>query len=279
MNLLQKKLFKISSQAVTDYFSGSYSNEHVEESIDIITGTKDMPFEQMLDASIFSWFQNTFHINGISTLLSRLVRKYSNVSYSEFYADLFEHMQGHEWLKNEQDQVRQYYYNWMTTGRINHPSIGIEIHGWNLIHRTVLNIHMERQYNSVFDMLEQFMAKYNLPADLLADAMQFQRRYFVAYDAMNTYPENLTLNYNIWEYLSFDHDLIQAPATYRLEFPEDKTMSFERFLELFYFARRRNFGKATVERVGDDGALVDVARRGSAAARGKTTKELATVVV
>ena len=109
MNLLQKKLFKITSQPVTDYFSGSYSNEHVEESIDIITGTKDMPFEQMLDASIFSWFQNTFHINGISTLLSRLVHKYSDISYSKFYADLFEHMQGHEWLKNEQDQVRQYY--------------------------------------------------------------------------------------------------------------------------------------------------------------------------
>ena len=279
MNLLQKKLFKITSQPVTDYFSGSYSNEHVEESIDIITGTKDMPFDQMLDASIFSWFQNTFHINGISTLLSRLVRRYSDIPYSKFYADLFEHMQTHAWLKNEQDQVRQYYHNWMTTGRIKHPSIGIEIHGWNLIHRTVLNIHMEQQYNSVFDMLEQFMSRYNLPADLLADAMKFQRRYFVAYDAMHTYPEDLTLNYNIWEYLSFDHELVKAPATYTLEFPEDKTMSFERFLELFYFARRRNFGKTTVERVGDKLSAVNAARRGSAAARGKTTSELATVTI
>jgi hypothetical protein len=34
-----------------------------------------------------------------------------------------------------------------------------------------------------------------------------------------------------------------------------------------------------VERVGDDVALVDSARRGSAAARGKTTKELAPVVL
>ena len=106
-----------------------------------------------------------------------------------------------------------------------------------------------------------------------------RQAYFVAYDAMNTYPEDLTLDYNIWEYLSFDHDLIQAPATYRLEFPEDKTMSFERFLELFYFARRRNFGKTTVERVGDKLSVVDAARRGSAAARGKTTSELATVVI
>jgi radical SAM superfamily enzyme YgiQ (UPF0313 family) len=34
MNLLQKKLFKITSQPVTDYFAGSYSVEHIEESID-----------------------------------------------------------------------------------------------------------------------------------------------------------------------------------------------------------------------------------------------------
>jgi hypothetical protein len=266
MNLLQKKLFKITSQPVTDYFSGSYSNEHVEESIDIITGTKDMPFDTMLDAHVFSWFINTFHINGVSTLLSRLMFKYSNVPYSDFYDELFEFMQDDEWLHREQEEVREYYRNWMTTGRINHPDIGIEIHGWNLIHRTILNMHVEKQYNGIFDMLERFMARYNLPADLLSSIMRFQRRYLVAYDAMNTYPENLELDYNIWEYLSFDHDMVHAPTTYQLEFPEDKTMSFSKFLELFYFARRRNFGKAMVERIGQDS---NGARRGDGAARAK----------
>ena len=249
MNLLQKKLFKISSQPVTDYFSGSYSNEHVEESIDIITGTKDMPFDQMLDAQCFSWFINTFHINGVSTLLSRLVFQYLDVPYNKFYEELFEFIQDDTWLHSEQEQVREYYRNWMTTGRINHPKIGIEIHGWNLIHRTILNLHTEKKYNHVFDLLERFMSRYNLPIDLLNSIMQFQRRYLVAYDAMLTYPDNIKLDYNIWEYLTFNHDLVQRPTTYRLEFPEDKTMSFQRFLELFYFARRRNFGKATVETV------------------------------
>lgn len=249
MNLLQKKLFKISSQPVTDYFSGSYSNEHVEESIDIITGTKDMPFDQMLDAQCFSWFINTFHINGVSTLLSRLVFQYLDVPYNKFYEELFEFIQDDTWLHSEQEQVREYYRNWMTTGRINHPKIGIEIHGWNLIHRTILNLHTEKKYNHVFDLLERFMSRYNLPIDLLNSIMQFQRRYLVAYDAMLTYPDNIKLDYNIWEYLTFNHDLVQRPTTYRLEFPEDKTMSFQRFLELFYFARRRNFGKATVEAV------------------------------
>jgi putative methyltransferase len=267
MNLLQKKLFKITSQPVTDYFAGSYSNEHVVESIDIITGTKDMPFDQMLDAHIFSWFINTFHINGVSTLLSRLVYQYSGVEYSDFYQDLFDYIQQDDWLYNEQEQVREYYRNWMTHGQINHPNIGIEIHGWNLIHRTILNLHAEKQYNRVFDLLENFMARYNLPADLLNSIMRFQRRYLVAYDAMNTYPEELTLEYNLWEYLSFDHALVKEPTTYRLEFPEDKTMSFAKFLELFYFARRRNFGKTTVERVGIEKDIPNMARRGEASAR------------
>jgi hypothetical protein len=267
MNLLQKKLFKITSQPVTDYFAGSYSNEHVVESIDIITGTKDMPFDQMLDAHIFSWFINTFHVNGVSTLLSRLVYQYSGVEYSDFYQELFEYIQHDEWLHGEQEQVREYYRNWMTHGQINHPNIGIEIHGWNLIHRTILNLHVEKQYNRVFDLLENFMARYNLPADLLDSIMRFQRRYLVAYDAMHTYPEELTLDYNLWEYLSFDHDLVQEPTTYRLEFPEDKTMSFAKFLELFYFARRRNFGKTTVERVGIEKDIPNMARRGEASAR------------
>ena len=265
MNLLQKKLFKIKSARVTDYFSGSYSNEHIEEGIDIITATKDLPDEVMLDAEVFSWYINTFHINGVSTLLSRLVYKYCGIDYSDFYEDLFEYLQHDEWFAKEQSEVRQYYKNWMTDGQIRHPNIGgIEIHGWNLIHRSILNMHVEHQYDNIFAKLEQFMHRYNLPKDLLEAAMKFQRKYLVAYDQINTYPQKLNLDYNLWDYLTFDEPLENQPVTYDLDFPEDKSMSFPRFLELFYFARRRNFGKAMVERQGKD---ANSARRGEASAK------------
>jgi hypothetical protein len=84
---------------------------------------------------------------------------------------------------------------------------------------------------------------------------------------MHTYPECIQLDYNICEYLSFDHDLQETPTSYLLDFPEDKHMSFPRFLELFYFARRRNFGKTTVERQGNETNKIDMARRGAASAR------------
>ena len=74
---------------------------------------------------------------------------------------------------------------------------------------------------------------------------------------------NLELDYNIWEYLSFNKPLEKTATVYHLDFPEDKTMSFNRFLELFYFARRRNFGKATVELLED----YQGTRRGQSAAK------------
>lgn len=263
MNLLQKKLFKITSQPVTDYFAGSYSVEHIEESIDVITGTKDMPTPVMLDAQIFSWFQTTFHINGFATIAARFINKYLGISYADYYDDLFKYAMTNEWLAKEEREARQYFSNWMTTGKINHPKIGVEIHGWNIIHRTSMNMHQEDKVEELYDFLEKFLQRYNLPADLLASLMKLQRNYYIKYKDRNNYPMNLELDYNIWEYLSFNKPLEKTATTYHLDFPEDKTMSFNRFLELFYFARRRNFGKATVELLED----YEGTRRGAGAAK------------
>jgi tRNA A37 methylthiotransferase MiaB len=250
MNLLQKKLFKITSQPVTDYFAGSYSVEHIEESIDVITGTKDMPTPLMLDAQIFAWFQTTFHINGFATLIARFVNKHLGISYNDYYEDLFEYCKSNQWFCKEEAEARQYFGNWMTTGKIDHPKIGVEIHGWNIIHRTSMNMHSENKTDELYDFIETFLQRYNLPQDLINSVMKLQRAYYIKYDARNHYPMTLDLDYNIWDFLSFDQPLTKARTQYKLDFPEDKTMSFNRFLELFYFARRRNFGKATVDLVG-----------------------------
>jgi hypothetical protein len=226
----------------------------------------------MLDAEIFSWYINTMHINGVSTLASRVVYKYLGTDYSDFYEDFFRFLQTDPWWVQEQAEVRQYFANWMRDGKLNHPNIGgIEIHGWNLIHRTILNLHVERKYDHIFDLLDQFLASYNLPEDLHRATMQFQRRYLVRYDQISTYPENLDLDYNLWEYLTFDQPLQLQSTSYRLDFPEDKNMSFARFLELFYFARRRNFGKTTVESLNDETLSSHMVRRGTTDTRSLQT--------
>jgi radical SAM superfamily enzyme YgiQ (UPF0313 family)/very-short-patch-repair endonuclease len=247
MNLLQRRLYGIKSTVVTDYFSGSYSNEHIEEGIEVVTATKDLPPETMLDAEIFSWYINNFHVNGITTLISRVLYHLKGIDYQTFYTDFFEYLQQDAWYQKEQQEVRQYYANWMRDGKINHPSLaGIEIHGWNLIHRTVLNIHVEKKYDHVFGLVDRFIDRYNLEPELRENVMRFQREYLIAYNKVNQYPKQLELNYNIWEFVTQGHALERKKSILELEFPEDKSMSFSRFLELYYFARRRNFGKAQV---------------------------------
>ena len=114
------------------------------------------------------------------------------------------------------------------------------------------------------------MHRYNLPADLLASLMKLQRLYYIKYPERNNYPVDVNLDYNIWEYISFDDPLEKKPTSYHLDFPEDKTMSFHRFLELFYFARRRNFGKATVDSIGRE-ENHQVAKRSAGAAKAQGT--------
>jgi hypothetical protein len=106
--------------------------------------------------------------------------------------------------------------------------------------------------------------------------MRFQRSYYIKYADRNAYPLNLTLDYNIWEYLSFNRSLVNESTVYLLDFPEDKTMSLNRFLELFYYARRRNFGKATVDLVGAVNSKASQRGLGAAKAQGSfSVKQLA----
>lgn len=258
MNLLQKKLYKIQDQVVYDYMSGSYNEDELKEGIKVITATKDMPFDKMLEAQIFSWFINTFHINGITTYVSRFLHKYKGIGYDEFYEKFFTYIQNDEWLKNEMDEVQKYYFKWMTSGNIDHPIIGnIEIHGWNLIHRTVISIHAENKYEHVFNLIEDFVrhtfdlddGKWNTCVDDITDQlMKFQRNYLINYKDIPNYPKTITFDYDFLGYLQ-DDKMLQNTTQYVFDFNEDKTMSFPRFLDNIYFYRRRNFGKAWITRV------------------------------
>jgi hypothetical protein len=129
-------------------------------------------------------------------------------------------------------------------------------------------MHQEDRVDELYDFLEKFLQRYNWPEDLLASLIKLQRNYYIKYTDRNQYPMNLDVDYNIWDFLSFGQPLQKTPTTYALDFPEDKTMSLNRFLELFYFARRRNFGKATVDRVGLIDAKTTQRGQGAAKAQG-----------
>jgi hypothetical protein len=244
MNLLQRSLWGIKSIAVYDYISGSYQTDEYPESVEVVTATRDIPSDQMLQGHVFNWYINTFHIMGLTTFVSRFLYCRFGVDYSEFYNKFWEFLQQDAWFCQEQAEVEHYFQNWMTLGRIDHPRIyGIEIHGWNIIYRTLLNIHAQHRYDHVYALIDQF-ARQNWSCAELNQLLEFQKSYVVNYDAIDTYPRQQTFDYDFLNYVRGAGEL-DRPQTYVFEFADDG-ISRERFLENLYFARKRNFGKAQI---------------------------------
>jgi putative methyltransferase len=247
MNLLQKKLYGITSVPVYDYMSGSYNYNELQECVEVVTGTKDMPTDEMLDSQTFSWFMQTFHINGLTTYISRFLYKNADIDYSTFYDKLWNYLITDPWFVQECKELRQYYQNWMIDGKINHPNISnIEVHGWNIIHRTTLNMHLNRKYDYVFDLIEKFvMSEFNIDHDCLTQLLQFQRNYVVDYDRISQFPYTVNFDYDFLGYM-LDNSELKTTVAYKFDFHESKDISLDRFLENIYFGRKRNFGKALI---------------------------------
>lgn len=250
MNLTQRKMYKIHGRVVYDYLVGSYNENDLQEGVEIIVSTRDLTPEKMLQAQLHSWFQNTFHINGMTTYISRVLYKRDGVEYRDFYEKLYAYVSKDPWLNSEIERIGKHYGLWGQKGKIDHaPIMGMEIHGWNLIHSTIIMLQSESMHTHVFDVIEEFMLKeYPLEKDLHDDLMKLQRNYLIDYTQAATYPKVIDFKHDIFGYLQ-GHGELNVPTQYHYDFPEDKDMSLEKFCEQIFFARRRNFGKAWVTKV------------------------------
>jgi len=250
MNLLQRKLYQLEGKVVYDYLVGTYNEHELQEGVEVIVSTKDMPREKMIDAQVFSWFMNTFHINGITNYISRFLFRYSDISYEDFYEKLLEYIKQDPWFASEIERIKEHYTRWTTVGRIDHDPIqGIEIHGWNLIHSTLINLHSQDKHEHAFSLIYDFTTQFNLPQDIFEELMKFQSTFLVDHKKTHQYPQVLHFKHDILGYIQTDMEL-NNPASYEFDFPEDKDMSLQRFCEQIFFARRRNFGKSWVTKHG-----------------------------
>jgi len=135
----------------------------------------------------------------------------------------------------------------MTVGKINHPNISnIEIHGWNIIHRTTLHMHKDRRYEYVFDLIERFVTnEFELDSNCLNQLLLFQKNYVINYDDISKFPYTVEFNYDFLGYI-LDDTALETSVKYNFEFHESKDISLDRFLENIYFGRKRNFGKTLI---------------------------------
>lgn len=254
MNLTQREEYGLEFITVYDYLDGANNFDELKEGIKVVVGTEEMPKPVMLDAVMFSWFLNTFHINGVTTFLSRFMYERYKVEYETFYEKLYEYIKNDEWLCKEMEDTRYYFSKWMHDGEIKHPKLaGVNIFGVNLIHRSVINIHASGMSKHVFEVLESFMKKEfsNLDADVVSQLVEFQRNYLINHTELDSYPRTVSLDYDFLGYMQKGTPL-EKSTTYVFDFTENKEMSLTTFCEQIFFARRKNFGKAWVKEYEED---------------------------
>ena len=256
MNLTQRETNSITSIAVYDYLSGNDHGDGIPEAVEVVTSTRDLPLADMLLCQEFSWFINTWHINGISQWYSRFLHKALAISYEEFYSGLQAWLVDNAaWWREERDSVMDAYRSWMTTGSISvDPVAGVKIHGWNLIHLSNLRMHASNSYSQYLAAVEIYVDhRYGrrlldiaVNMRLGSDLRKITEAYVVRYDRIRQYPLQVQTDSNIVDHIISDAELIHSYQPYQLEFPEDKLMSLPIFLQNIYYARRRNFGKAQI---------------------------------
>jgi hypothetical protein len=178
------------------------------------------------------------------------VLRKQGVTYQEFYTKLFEYIKQDEWLNSEIHRIAEHYNNWADYGRIDHTPIqGMEIHGWNLVHSTIINLQSESKHKHIFGTIEKFLRQeFDIEESLLNDLMSFQRLFLIDFNNAKNYSMRLKVDNDILGYLQ-DNTELKNPAEYEFEFPENKEMSLQQFCEQIFFARRRNFGKAWITRL------------------------------
>ena len=247
MNLLQRRLFGITSTLAYDYMSGSYNNNYLTESVEIVTSTKDISFTEMNELQLFNCFVDTFHVNGLTTFVSRFLYKKYQIDYSTFYNKFYDFLNTDPWFIAEMADLLVLYKKWMTAGKLNHPGIAnIEIHGWNLNHLITIRIHAYNKYDHIFDLVERFARKeFLIDAELLTQLIRFQRLYVINFEKLHEYPYTEKFNYDFLGYLQSSSSL-DKDVTYDFAFLEDRDITKARFLESIYFGRKRNFGKAVI---------------------------------
>lgn len=242
MNLSQRKFYRLDSVPIYDYMSGSYSNGEVEESMDVVVGTRDISRSKMLELMTWNAFIQTFHINGLTNYVARFMAS-QGIDYAVFYNRFHEFLTQDAWWRQQFNETYQLYQEWITAGRVKTSVGSIEVPGWNLHNRLTLKLHADAMIDPTFELIDQFVKKFRLAqGDQL---VAFQRATLIDYSRLSQLPQQQTFDWDFWGYLVNGSDL-DAETCYVFDTAEDKTMSANMFLENFYFGRKRNFGKASI---------------------------------
>jgi hypothetical protein len=250
LNQVQKEIYDIDTVEVFDYFT-PFTDENIgeyAESTQVTKSTRDLSFQDMIQASVLNWFISTWHIGGFSDMISRFLRRYHDLPYEKFYTDLQQDLAQQTWYQTLENQQRDMLIDWFTHGRITMPNtLNLPVYGNNIIYYTRQVLHSASALRQEwYTYIDQYLHRYNLDTVLHQDLITLQKSQVIDMQDRNNYPRNMDFAHNIWQYIMHDQPLQKQPCQLRFAFPE-KNMSDSEYMERMYWNRKRRFGRTWIE--------------------------------
>lgn len=248
-NLVQKDIYNIKTLPVYDYLSSAMDNDGpLAESIPVVYETSTMTYSDWVNASLFNWFIFTFHVGGLSNIIAKFYNRYYNLSYQEFYEWLMLDLAHEPWYQRWKNEILNTVTEWIHKGKLHNLTVsGIKIHGWTINYITRIKIAQSPEMLDLwYKFLSAWLEKKSTESGIRNDVLTLQQHQLVFLNKRFHYPCQLSLTWNIWEYITTSVQLSNTGSVLTLSFPENSKMSDLEFLERIYFSRKRQFGKTWI---------------------------------
>jgi len=183
----------------------SYFSNIVDEYQETLTGTKDLPEEQMKKLWLWTWYTSMMDANGFTQIVTRYLNKRHDMPFEKFYERLLdwgletETAAAHKWLKKWQGYGENLEFNMFLAGLTYAPVL--EDLGLN--NRT-------QTFQDILTVAREFAPDDPLLTDVMI--MQERQQTIFAHDPVT----EITLGANVFEYSLGKEELRIQPTHYQI---------------------------------------------------------------
>ena len=207
----------------------------IPERHNYVIASEFMTRQQYIDSWMFSWLVLHFHHYAWTQLLARFARKYKDLSYLQFYEDLFEQCISKDPffmdLYNKQEaELKSFFWNTSSDTVFDNDNVIV-----------VLNqIEWHENRDKVQQIISDWARTYfsDLEDDLLEEVIHMNTLWVTNMDRHNVHEE--MFDYNIPEYIVGDQELVKQPVTYtfnnKYRWPNNKD-----FKDKLFYKNRNGF--------------------------------------
>lgn len=190
---------------ITQVTLKSYFSNIVDEFQETLTGTKDLPEEQMKKLWLWTWYTTMMDSNGFTQIVTRYLNKRHGTPFEKFYEYMLDwglentEAAAHRWLKKWQGHAERLEFNMFLAGITYFPVLE--------------DLGLTNRAQTFTDILT--VARHFAPTDpLLQDVMIMQERQQTIFAHDKT--TDITLKGNVFEYALGKENLIMRPTHYKI---------------------------------------------------------------